>query len=230
MDPYFKHYEMARLRFGLDAELDPQELAIATQTNDKNVCAKMSPYLINLKRMDASGVASAAGTGFMMMNGKHCAITSAHVVPAGQREGVIVYLPDGASCPCQFIASDDTVDVGVIKVSKACLLPTIHYRTASLGDQVYILGFSGSSSDLNFTKGMVSSLHQGGFTTNAYADNGFSGGPVFSLHMELLGMVRGGAGYVEGRTNQQVRCVNADVIEGFLRAVIAVKPDAVSWP
>jgi hypothetical protein len=117
MDPYFKHYEMARLRFGLDADLDPQELAIATQTNDKN--------------------------------------TSAHVVPAGQREGLIAYLPDGASCPCNFIASDDTVDVGVIKVSKACLLPTIHYRTASLGDQVYILGFSGSSSNLNFTKGMA---------------------------------------------------------------------------
>ena len=34
------------------------------------------------------------------------------------------------------------------------------------------------------------------FTTDAYADNGFSGGPVFNLHMELVGMVLGGAGFV----------------------------------
>ncbi len=76
-----------------------------------------------------------------------------------------------------------------------------------MGDQVYVLGFSGCSNELNFTKGMVSSLHQGGFTITAYADNGFSGGPVFSTHMELLGMVRGGsggAGFTQGHTNQHV--------------------------
>eukprot|EP00798_Chlamydomonas_sp_ICE-L_P027859 gene27859-12036_t len=99
-----------------------------------------------------------------------------------------------------------------------------------MGDTVYILGFSGASNDLNFTKGMVSSLHQGGFTTTAFADNGFSGGPVFSIHMELLGMVRGGAGYTQGLTNQQVSCVNVDTINGFVGALLNVLPDMDTWP
>ena len=70
-------------------------------------------------------------------------------------------------------------------------MPDLCHSRPSVGDIVYILGFS-SGSQLNFTKGMVIFMEQAYiFTTDAIADNGFSGGLVLNLHMELVGMVKG---------------------------------------
>ena len=229
MDPCFKHYEMSRFRFGLDTELDPQQLVLATQTNDQNVCKKMSPYVVSLKVKRADGTIVPAGSGFHAINSTHSVVYSAHVVPSGPEE-LVAYYPDGQPGRTKVIAKDYATDVALVKVDRPCRLPTLLFRSASVGDTVYILGFSGTSSQLNFTKGMVSSLHPGGFTATAYADNGFSGGPVLSLHMEVLGMVRGGAGQTQGPTNQQVSCVNVDAINGFVGAALALQPNMDKWP
>ena len=210
-----------RPRFGLDADLDPEELAIASLTNDQNVCAKMSPYLFSIKRKE-QGVLKTVGTGFYPVRDSHAAITAARVTPMGTEENLYFFSPDGTRWQGLCAFAHETLDVSIVKVSRACPLPSLRYRTASVGDQVYVLGFSGSSSNLNFTKGMVSSLHQGGFTINAdhgFSD-GFSGGPVFSIHMELLGMVRDAQGH-----QQQVSCVNADSVWGIHRAVSSLKPE-----
>lgn len=212
---------MSRFRFGLDTELDPQQLTLATQTNDQNICDKMSPYMvkINMKNLDGSIVS--CGSGFHAINTTYTLLTSAHVVFPESKE-LLVYYPNGSQCQAKLIAKDRETDVALIKGDRYCSnLPTLRFRTASMGDTVYILGFSRGSNDLNFTKGMVSSLHQGGFTTTAFADNGFSGGPVFNIHTELLGMVRGGAGYTQGL----VSCVNVDTINGFVAAIRTVLPD-----
>jgi len=229
MDPYFKHYQMSRFRFGMDTELDPQQLALATQTNDHNICEKMSPYMVKINTKNPDGSIASCGSGFHAINTKHALVTSAHVVLPESKELLVCY-PDGSQGQAKLITKDRETDVALVKADRYCNLPTLRSRTASMGDTVYILGFSGASNDLNFTKGMVSSLHQGGFTTTAFADNGFSGGPVFSIHMELLGMVRGGAGYTQGLTNRQVSCVNVDTINGFVGALLNVLPDMDKWP
>ena len=97
-------------------------------------------------------------------------------------------------------------------------------------DSVYVLGFS-SDSKINFTKGMVTSMEQAAiFTTDAYADNGFSGGPVFNLYMELVGMWLGRAGFVQGITNQQVRCIKVAKVEGLVSCIMAASPACGCWP
>ena len=196
MDAWNKKYNMARLRFGLDAELDPYQLALAQQTNDKNINEKMRHYLLCLKFRRADGSLHAAGSAFYVMHGFHLAVTAAHVTSMAGTDKIVACYPDGTLSDVIIIGQDPVADISVIKVDRSCPMQNLRHNAPNVGDTVYILGFS-SGSDLNFTKGMVTSMEQAAiFTTDAYADNGFSGGPVFNLHMEIVGMVKGGAGYV----------------------------------
>lgn len=230
MDPWNK-YNMARLRFGLDAELDPYQLALAQQTNDKNVNEKMCQYMLSLKYKHDDGSLLAAGSAFYVMHGQHLAVTAAHVTSSvGPKQQIVACYPDGRQTDVVILGEDRIADIAVFKVDATCPLPSVRHAAPNVGDTVYILGFS-SGSNLNFTKGMVTSMEQAAiFSTDAYADNGFSGGPVFNLHMELVGMVLGGAGFVQGITNQQVRCVSVAKVEGFVSGIMATTPSYVSWP
>ena len=200
MDAWNK-YNMARLRFGLDAELDPYQLALAQQTNDKNINEKMCQYMLCLKYKHTDGSLHAAGSAFYVMHGQHLAVTAAHVTSAAGTNQIVAFYPDGTHSDVIILAQHRIADISVIKVDATCSLPSVRHLAPYVGDTVYVLGFS-SVGNLNFAKGMVTSMEQADiFTTDAYADNGFSGGPVFNLHMELVGMVLGGAGFVQGITN-----------------------------
>eukprot|EP00798_Chlamydomonas_sp_ICE-L_P028157 gene28157-31256_t len=206
---------MDRLRFGLDAELDPYQLALAKQTNDNNINEKMCRYMLCLKYKHADGSLHALGSAFYVMHGQRLAVTAAHVTSAAGTNQIVACYPDGSQSDVITLGEDRIADISVIKVDAPCPLPTVRHTAPNVGDTVYFLGFS-SASKLNFTKGMVTSMEQAAiFTTDAYADNGFSGGPVFNLHMELVGMVLGGAGI----TNQHVRCVH--VAKVLIRALEA---------
>ena len=208
---------MDRLRFGLDAELDPYQLALANQTNDNNINEKMCRYMLCLKYKHADGSLHALGSAFYVMHGQRLAVTAAHVTSAAGTNQIVACYPDGSQSDVITLGEDRIADISVIKVDAPCPLPTVRHTAPNVGDTVYFLGFS-SASKLNFTKGMVTSMEQAAiFTTDAYADNGFSGGPVFNLHMELVGMVLGGAGI----TNQHVRCVNVAKVEGFVSGITA---------
>lgn len=136
---------------------------------------------------------------------------------------------DGTQSGVLTLGEDRIADISVIKVDATCPLPSIRHTAPNVGDTVYVLGFS-SGSELNFSKGMVTSMEQAAiFTTDAYADNGFSGGPVFNLHMELVGMVLGGAGVVQGITNVQVRCINVAKVDGFVSGIMAASPACGCW-
>jgi hypothetical protein len=84
---------------------------------------------------------------------------------------------------------------------------------------------------LNYTKGMVTSMeHTATFTTDAYADNGFLGGPVFNLQMEIVGMVKGGIGFMQGINNQQVRCTGMAKVETGVSLMMHAFPGCGNWP
>lgn len=221
-------YNMARLRFGLDAELDPYQLALAHQTNDQNIEERVCRYMLALKYKHADGSLHAAGSAFYAVHGERLAVTAAHVTSKANdgTNQIVAFYPDGTQSDVITLGEDRCADISVIKVDAACPLPSVRHTSPNVGDTVYVLGFS-SGSKLNFTKGMVTSIEQADiFTTDAYADNGFSGGPVFNLHMELVGMVLSGAGI----TNQQVRCVHVAKVDGFVSGIVAALRSCGSWP
>lgn len=85
--------------------------------------------------------------------------------------------------------------------------------TATVGDTVYVAGFKGCDEpQLVFSEGMVSYSGMGGMTITTYADNGFSGCPVFNMDGFIVGMVAGG----DGLTIKQVNTVPALTIHGWL--------------
>ena len=212
---------MARLRFGLDAELDPYQLALAQQVNDKNISERMCQYMLSLKYKKVDGSLDAAGSAFYVMHGEHLAVTAAHVTSGAGTNQIVACYADGKQSDVIILGEDRNDDISVIQVDAACPLPSVMHTAPLMGDTVYVMGFT-SGSRLNFTKGMVTSMEQAAiFTIDAYADNGFSGGPVFNLHMELVGMVLGGAGFKQGITNQQIQCISVAKVEGFVSGIKA---------
>ena len=262
MDAWQK-YNMARFRFGLDAELDPRQLALASQANDKSICNALGEIVVSLHRRDAQGGLHRAATGFFVIQNKGIVVTAKHSLPTGGDQ-LVAYFANGTSEDAHILATDINHDIAVLQVNQSSTMPTLRRGTAHIGDTVYVMGFPSDKPNLNFTKGIVSSTASDGmFITTAYADNGerswecihgndggcmtkakpatvlsnaspsppahapvcagFSGGPVVNLHMELVGMVRGGAGYVQGVTNQQVSCITADLLDGFTSGILAMR-------
>lgn len=236
MDPTWQRYNTMRTRFGLDGDvyLDPAQLALAVENNDVTIFEKAKLYMARLLSKDSEGVRRPAGSAFYINHEQPYLITAAHVVHSVNaigRDLVAVY-SDGTESIVSVVAPrlpvqthpdySNTVDAAVVKVDRGSSSPSLRMGTASVGQTVYVLGFSHDKSELNFAKGLVSSVTSTSATTDAYADNGFSGGPVFNLQMELVGMVRSGADMLEGRTNQQVRFTTAAAVAGFSCAVFSM--------
>lgn len=215
------NYNAARLRFGLDAELTPFQLALAKQTNDTNLLEKVGKYMLNLKYEREDGSVRAAGSAFYFRHDQPLAVTAAHVTTRDSTaEQLVAFYNDCKKSDVIVLAADHVADISVLQVDDACPLPALRHAAPQVDDTVYVVGFS-ASSKLDFTKGLVTSTEAATFTIAAFADSGFSGGAVFNLHMELVGMVLGGAGPARGITNQQVRCVDISKLQGFVAGVMA---------
>jgi len=93
--------------------------------------------------------------------------------------------------------------------------------TACVGDTVFVIGFKGcEDAQLVFSEGTVSTSVIDGMTITGYADNGFSGSPIFNADGFVVGMVMGG----EGHTILQVNVVPALTIQQLLQSSEAPGP------
>ena len=198
------------------------------QVNDKNINERMSQYMLCLKYKQADGSLLAAGSAFYIMHGERLAATAAHVTSGASGNSIFACYADGSQSDVILLGEDRLADIAVIKVNQLCPPPSVRHSAPDVGDTAYVWV---SLLEVASTSQRVTSMEQAAICTiNAYADNGFSGGPVFNLHMELLGMVLGGAGFQQGVTNQQIRCINVAKVEGFLSGIIALSPTFRSWP
>lgn len=67
---------------------------------------------------------------------------------------------------------------------------------AAVGDTVFIVGFKGKSEpQLSFSEGVVAYADLLTFQVTAYADNGYSGSPVYNADGFVIGMVQGPEGF-----------------------------------
>lgn len=238
MDTPWQQYNTMRARFGLDADvnlsLDSDQVALAAQTSNFDIHRKMLPYLIHLSFKDTS---QPAGTAYYLYKDKPYICTALHVAYEAICQGreLIAYYADGTTSAVTVVAPavfapgmaapnfDTATDVAILKVDRNSTAATVRNATYTyVGEEVYIMGFSGMQ--LCFTKGMVSSFNLAKGTATAHADNGFSGGPIFNLRMDLVGMVQGGAGHTQGMTNQQVCFVPAAIIHAFADATFSMVP------
>ncbi len=115
-------------------------------------------------------------------------------------------------------------DVAVFRISQQPPHPhRVAAAVAAVGDDVYSVGFKGvSEAALVFSEGIVTSLGLAGMSISAYADEGFSGAPVFNGDGRLVGMVQGING--DSTRTLQVNTVPSLTIHNFLKHVTPELP------
>jgi serine protease Do len=137
-----------------------------------------------------------AGTGFLVSSNGYI-ITSHHVVKGADS----VYIENEAlgSLKAAVVYSDIDNDLSILRIEKSELklpkLPyTINAGEASLGEDVYTLGFP--REDIVFGEGSISALSGYSQNPNSYqvsvpVNPGNSGGPLFNAKGDLVGIISG---------------------------------------
>jgi putative serine protease PepD len=148
---------------------------------------------------NGSSQSSAEGTGFVY-DTKGDIVTNAHVIDGGG--SIRVKFPDGSTYKATVVGSDDSTDLAVLHVdapaSKLTPLELGDSGTVSVGDGVVAIG-NPFGLDNTVTTGIVSALNreitapdntpiEGAIQTDAAINHGNSGGPLFNLAGNVIGI------------------------------------------
>lgn len=169
-----------------------------------------------------------SGTGTMISANGYF-LTNAHVVMvlSSDHKTVLnvcedIYGKSGKSThrfAARLVYSDPSIDLALLKTDPdASLVPvTLEPRDAEPGEDVYAIGNS-KGEGLCIVEGIVSDTHRR-IAGNEYimisapVTNGNSGGPVFNVHGNLIGIVQSGRSDVSAMNY----AIPVDVIQGFLK-------------
>ncbi len=146
----------------------------------------------------------ALGSGFII-DPSGVVVTNNHVIDNAQQ--VTVTLSDGAEFPAQIVGRDSKEDLAVLQVQANHSLPSVplgHSDQARIGDWVLAIGNPFGLSG-TVTAGIISSrkrnvehgLYDDFIQTDAAINHGNSGGPLFNLKGEVIGintLIYGGSG------------------------------------
>lgn len=172
------------------------------QGDVERVAAATLPAVVSIRVADDNGVDEGSGS---IISSDGLVLTNHHVVAnAAQGARMQVTLNNGEAHPAEYIASDPSTDIAVIRVQDVHDLPTLSFgdsSTLKVGQQVVAIGAPlGLSSTV--TTGIVSALdrpvrasQQGGESslinavqTDAAINPGNSGGPLVDMEGHLVGM------------------------------------------
>ncbi|MTV15459.1 trypsin-like serine protease [Bradyrhizobium elkanii] len=144
------------------------------------------------------------GAGVIIKAESGLIVTSNHLVRGA--ETLAVRLPDGRQLDAKFVVADERYGLAMLRISASGLTAARIGRSidAEPGDFVLAVGgSSGSAPSVSF--GIVSALHrsrpgipcQDLIQTDALLDRGSSGGALFNLRGEIIGIVAAGADETE---------------------------------
>ena len=128
-------------------------------------------------------------------------LTASHVVQVAEK--VNVFFKDGQEIPAKVVSSAPSADVALIKLMWAPKNPTVvklgDSDKAKIGEQIFIIGspygiaqslsvgyISGRHTGNNFSDGLNKIEY---FQTDAAINQGNSGGPMFNMKGEVIGVV-----------------------------------------
>ena len=180
--------------------ISPAVVSVKTKTKrsaqgSMRIDPRALPFMQQMPDMpEAEGI----GSGFIIRS-DGLIITNNHVVDGS--DTVEVKLADGRLFAAKVLGSDPHSDVAVIKLENASGLPTVRLGTSKglrVGDWVLAIG-SPMGLEQSATTGIVSAKKRGslGLYNNSYVDflqtdaaisPGNSGGPLFNLQGEVVGI------------------------------------------
>jgi serine protease Do len=135
------------------------------------------------------------GSGFIV-GADGMIVTNRHVVAGGYR--VTVTLEDGTSYPAHIIGTNALPDLALLKINANRSLPAVSFgdsNSLKIGDTVIVIGNPEGLSN-SISVGVVSALNRNLDTTaiddfiqtDAAINHGSSGGPMFNLRGEVVGV------------------------------------------
>lgn len=165
-----------------------------------DACHSNDTFLGREGKTEKSYIISAQGSGVTV--GKEMVLTCWHIIESGDR--ITVNVPDGDEFEISVIAEDQLNDLALLKVPGLEAVPAVmgDSREISLGQIVLCSGTPASEKLQNtLTVGIISGTHRRMeslnvknetvevFQTDAAINGGCSGGGIFNLRGELLGIV-----------------------------------------
>ncbi|MCY4261146.1 MAG: trypsin-like peptidase domain-containing protein [Rhodobacteraceae bacterium] len=134
------------------------------------------------------------GSGFITSDDGYI-VTNHHVIEGGGR--IIVEFENGDRLPAEIVGTDKTTDIAVLKVESDVALPAVPFgdsEAAREGDTViaignpFGLGFSVSKGIISARYRRMGGIYDEFIQTDAAINRGNSGGPLFNLEGEVIGV------------------------------------------
>jgi len=172
-------------------ELSPAEIYDRTVHSVVGIATEATTNAFGQEAVSASG-----GTGFILSQDGYV-LTNAHVVEGA--EEVTVSLFDGQELEAELIASDDEIDIALLKV-QADGLPCVVVgdpQRLQVGEAVYAIGNPLGELTFTMTGGILSArdreINQNGYPKrmlqiDAAINAGNSGGPLFDVYGNVIGV------------------------------------------
>ena len=145
--------------------------------------------------------AQSLGSGFVVSADGYI-VTNNHVITAegkGEVESITVTMPDGTDYPAKLIGKDAASDLAVLKINGTKPFPFVKFgdsRHARVGDWVIAIGNPYGLGG-TVTQGIISAVSRNTGTGSAYdrylqtdasINRGHSGGPMFDMHGNVIGI------------------------------------------
>lgn len=166
------------------------------------------------------------GTGFIISNRGHI-ITNYHVVEKGTVLTVTDYA--GNEYKATLIGSEPANDFAVLKIDAVTIPATLgNSSDLKVGDDIMVIGNALGELSYSFTDGIVSHLSRSVtvesgdtinmFQTNAAINNGNSGGPVYNMNGEVVGIAS--AKYASEKIEGLGFCIPIDDVKEMLADIL----------
>ncbi len=163
-----------------------------------NACVGITVDTITTNIFGQTVQGAAAGSGFVVSEDGYI-VTNQHVL-AGAK-AISVTFVDGASYPAIYVGGDQQNDIAVIKINAKGLTPVVLGDSAQMhvGETVLTIGNPLGELTFSLSDGVVSAVNRSiamsdgsrrnMIQTNCTINSGNSGGPLFNLYGEVIGIV-----------------------------------------
>lgn len=166
--------------------------------NNVNSCVGITVDIVSTNFFGQTVTGAAAGSGFVVTENGYI-ITNYHVIQDANT--ITVCFVDGKSYPATLVGGDSENDIAVIKIEATGLTPVIlgDSQKMYVGESVVTIGNPLGELTFSLSDGVISALDRSitmsdgnkmtMLQTNCTINSGNSGGPLFNLYGEVIGIV-----------------------------------------
>lgn len=184
----------------LTEQLQPTVVNISTRQRVQIPNHPLAQFF-GMKEGPQTREAQSLGSGFILSPDGYV-VTNNHVITAdgkGEVESITVTTPDGTEYPAKLVGRDAASDLAVLKINRSKPFPFVNFgdsKQARVGDWVIAIGNPFGLGG-TVTAGIVSAVYRntgsGGaydryLQTDASINRGNSGGPMFDMHGNVIGV------------------------------------------